>query len=153
MSAFARLSGAAFIHPLAGDSINCCCQAALRGAGRPGIGAALNVVAYWLVGLPVCAVLGIQYGMGVSGLWTGLLVSSCGMSVVQLLVISTLDWSQEVDRAAALMQEHEHEADELKAALLGDAAAQHSNIDTHNEHYHNHERLPHGLATDAGSQA
>lgn len=32
---------------LAGDAINCLAQGVLRGAGRPGLGAILNIVGYW----------------------------------------------------------------------------------------------------------
>lgn len=32
---------------VAGDAINCLAQGVLRGAGRPGLGAVLNIVGYW----------------------------------------------------------------------------------------------------------
>lgn len=77
----------------------------LRGAGRPGLGAALNIVAYWLFGAPLAALFGLELGMGVRGFWLGLMLTSAGQALVQLCVISRLDWQHEVQRTAAALDD------------------------------------------------
>lgn len=44
----------------------------LRGCGRQKIGAIINLVMYWGIGLPFSCVLAFRMGLGAMGLWTGL---------------------------------------------------------------------------------
>jgi hypothetical protein len=98
-------------------------QGVLRGAGRPGIGAVLNSLGYWGLGVPLAALLGIRMGWGVHGFWAGLLATSTVMAVVQLAVISAFDWRREVQRTAQALQQQAEEGADAKAAALGAAAA------------------------------
>ncbi|MCG8607056.1 MATE family efflux transporter [bacterium] len=56
--------------------------AALRGLKDTKIPMFVNVVAYWVVGLPSGYILGIHYGYGPEGLWVGLIL---GLSVAAVL--------------------------------------------------------------------
>jgi len=56
---------------------------ALRGLEDVRIPSLISLVAYWVIGLPVGFVLSFKLGMGVSGIWTGLLV---GLSVAAILL-------------------------------------------------------------------
>jgi hypothetical protein len=103
------------------DALNCVAQGILRGAGRPGIGAVLNSVGYWGLGVPLAALFGLHLGWSVKGFWAALLATSATMSVVQLAVIARFDWGKEVARAAALMEQHEDRAADGKAADLAAA--------------------------------
>lgn len=46
----------------------------VRGAGRQTIGAITNFISYWLLGLPLAALLAFRLHLGIHGLWIGLLV-------------------------------------------------------------------------------
>ena len=56
----------------------------LRAKGQQTVGAVLNLVGYYVVGIPVGLLLAFHVGMGIYGLWTGLtvaLVIVAGLSV------------------------------------------------------------------------
>ncbi|WIA28922.1 hypothetical protein OEZ86_011446 [Tetradesmus obliquus] len=95
-----------------GDGVNAVAAATLRGAGRQGLGAAINAVGYWCFGVPLSALFGLKLGMGVRGFWLGLLCTTYSMSAVQLLIIGRFNWPREVERAAALLASHEDEAED-----------------------------------------
>lgn len=56
------------------DGIQVAASGALRGAGLTGWSLAANLVAYWLVALPVATGLGFGLGQGPAGLWWGLVI-------------------------------------------------------------------------------
>ncbi|KAF8063707.1 DTX14 [Scenedesmus sp. PABB004] len=105
------------------DAVNCVCMGVLRGAGRPGVGAVLNIIAYWMLGVPLAWLFGLRMRMSTRGFWLGLLVTSAGQSLVQLAVLARLDWREEVARAAALMAGRDDEDADAKAAALGGLGA------------------------------
>jgi MATE family multidrug resistance protein len=54
------------------DGVQAVAGGALRGAGDARVPFMLNVVSYWLVGLPLALLLGFHFGLGARGLWWGL---------------------------------------------------------------------------------
>mmetsp|Transcript_30572 Transcript_30572/g.71629 ORF Transcript_30572/g.71629 Transcript_30572/m.71629 type:complete len:583 (+) Transcript_30572:97-1845(+) len=76
------------------DSINATVQGVFRGSGRQHIGAWLNFVAYYVVGLPVGA--GLAYGtsQGLRGLWIGVSVGLFVVGVMGATVIVRSDWKK-----------------------------------------------------------
>ncbi len=52
------------------------CAGVVRGCGRQLIGAITNLISYWVLGLPLAALLAFRFELGVHGLWTGLLVAT-----------------------------------------------------------------------------
>jgi len=64
------------------DGLQVSGQAALRGLKDTKIPMFVNVVAYWVVGLPLGYLLGINYDLGPAGLWIGLIL---GLSVAAVL--------------------------------------------------------------------
>ncbi len=64
------------------DGLQVSGQAALRGLKDTKIPMLVNVVAYWVVGLPLGYLLGINYDLGPAGLWIGLIL---GLSVAAVL--------------------------------------------------------------------
>lgn len=55
-----------------GDGLNCVLGGVLRGAGQQGLGAAINFVTYWCLGLPMVWFLAFKQGLGITGIWIGL---------------------------------------------------------------------------------
>lgn len=55
----------------------------MRGCGRQKIGASINLVTYWVCGLPLSVLLAFWGKLGALGLWTGL---ACIASVQALIM-------------------------------------------------------------------
>jgi MATE family multidrug resistance protein len=66
------------------DGIQINATGALRGAGNTTTGLWTQLVCYWLVGMPLGALLGFHEKMGAAGLWWGLLIALTGAAVVLL---------------------------------------------------------------------
>ncbi|KAI9218763.1 mate-domain-containing protein [Blastocladiella britannica] len=72
----------------------------LRGAGKQKLGAVLNVVSYYLVGIPLASVLAFVAKMELTGLWTGIAVAQClSFCFLAFVVFVRIDWDHEVARA------------------------------------------------------
>ena len=86
----AVLGIAASLIPIAGvfqvfDGIQVVAAGALRGVADTRVPMILNLVGFWLVGLPVSVLLGFAAGGGPRGLWWGL---ALGIGVVALLLLA-----------------------------------------------------------------
>ncbi|MGH7538641.1 MAG: hypothetical protein ACREMF_08410 [Gemmatimonadales bacterium] len=55
----------------------------LRGTGDTRTPLLVNIVGYWLIGLPLAAFLGLRTGLGPTGMWWGLVA---GLAVVAVIV-------------------------------------------------------------------
>lgn len=75
----------------------------LRGSARPGIGAAINFYAFYLVGAPVAVVLGFVWRLGFLGLCYGLLAAQIACVVSILTVVYNTDWEKESVKAKDLV--------------------------------------------------
>jgi multidrug resistance protein, MATE family len=80
---------AAALIPLAGvfqvfDGLQVVAGGILRGLGETRVAMRVNVLGYWLLGLPVSWLLGIRAGWGPVGLWWGLVV---GLTVVATVLL------------------------------------------------------------------
>ncbi|KAF1324379.1 Multidrug/oligosaccharidyl-lipid/polysaccharide, partial [Globisporangium splendens] len=53
------------------DAINCVIQGIFRGAGKQDSAATTNAVAYYAAGIPLAALLGFKFHLGIEGLWIG----------------------------------------------------------------------------------
>lgn len=87
--AAAPLALAALLIPLAGafqvfDGLQVVCSGVLRGVGDTRAPLAINLLGYWLVGLPVSLHLGFRTSLGPVGLWWGLVL---GLVLVSLLLL------------------------------------------------------------------
>ena len=83
----------------------------LRGSARPGIGAAINFYAFYLVGAPVAVVLGFVRRLGFLGLCYGLLAAQIACVVSILTVVYKTDWERESVKAKDLVAkggDHHH---------------------------------------------
>ena len=97
-----------------------CCVAAgiLRGTGRQEIGAAVNLLAYYAIGLPIglslCFVKSVRWG--ILGCWTGLSIGLFIAFLVLGTVLIRTDWEHEVKKSyASLAKEANHAKEETLA--------------------------------------
>ncbi|RLN96996.1 hypothetical protein BBJ28_00009115 [Nothophytophthora sp. Chile5] len=82
------------------DATNSVVQGVFRGAGRQKPAAITNVVAYYVGGIPLGALLGFQFDLGVKGLWLGVgfgLVAT--VSVLLFLMLRYWKWDKLADDA------------------------------------------------------
>lgn len=88
---------------------DCVCGIAagiLRGCGRQGLGAAINVSAYYVIGIPTS--LFLAFGppqMGLHGLWWGLTIALVYGSCLMIWFISRINWHDVIDRINRTMAE------------------------------------------------
>ena len=75
-----------------GDGMNASVAGSLRGVGKQEIGALLNLVSYWGLGMPLAYILAFKFHMGLRGLWVGL--SSCAMvnGFAMFIMLRWIDW-------------------------------------------------------------
>jgi MATE family multidrug resistance protein len=67
------------------DGVQVVALGALRGLGDVKLPTVVTFVAYWLLALPAAYLLGVRFGFGAVGIWSGLLL---GLSVAAV----TLSW-------------------------------------------------------------
>jgi MATE family multidrug resistance protein len=81
------------------DGLAGACGGVLRGQGRQHLGAAFNIVAYYVIALPLGITLAKRTTLGLQGLWIGQVV---GLSIVGLgewlVVWLRTDWEAEVQK-------------------------------------------------------
>ncbi|KAH8684958.1 putative MATE efflux family protein subfamily [Ilyonectria robusta] len=84
------------------DGLNASCGGALRGIGRQHVGAAVNVITYYCLALPLGAWLA-WHGWGVQGLWIG----QCGALILigfaEWVIVGITNWDLQVERAFVRM--------------------------------------------------
>ncbi|CAK4639973.1 hypothetical protein LEN26_014364 [Aphanomyces euteiches] len=106
----------AFIFFMCVDGINAICQSIMRGMGQQAMGACVNAVAYYAVGLPLMAFFGFYCEWGVKGTWFGLALGILTSLSVYLLILYRTDWHQMAKEAVQRTEtEHGHYVAEVKA--------------------------------------
>ncbi|XP_034044607.1 multidrug and toxin extrusion protein 1-like [Thalassophryne amazonica] len=82
-----------------GDTVGGVAGGVVRGVGKQLIGAACNLVGYYVIGLPVGVPLMFAAHMGIVGLWTGLTVSVTLQTVFLIIFLSKLNWQKAAEEA------------------------------------------------------
>ncbi|XP_073171682.1 multidrug and toxin extrusion protein 1-like isoform X4 [Lepidochelys kempii] len=85
----------------------CVTSGVLRGTGKQKIGAILNTVGYYAVGLPLGSVLLFVARIGMIGLWVGLLISAFIPASCSVIYIGRMNWkraSEEAQQRAGVSQ-------------------------------------------------
>ncbi|KAJ3231756.1 hypothetical protein HDU81_003533 [Chytriomyces hyalinus] len=90
----------------AADVIGCIAGGILRGAGRPEIGAYLNLLGYYVFGIPVGLWMCFSVGLKLFGLWIGLTVALFAVAIVELVMIWRLDWNKEAQNSHERSHQH-----------------------------------------------
>jgi len=85
---------AATLIPIAGffqvfDGLQVVSTGVLRGAADTRAPMVINVLGFWLLGMPASVLLGFRLGLGPAGLWWGLVV---GLAAVALLLLARTSW-------------------------------------------------------------
>ncbi|CAH9126135.1 unnamed protein product [Cuscuta epithymum] len=69
------------------------------GAGWQFIVAVVNLVSYYVVGLPIGALLGYKFKLGVKGIWSAMLGGSVLQTVILYIIIARKNWQKEALQA------------------------------------------------------
>ncbi|CAL1367601.1 unnamed protein product [Linum trigynum] len=75
------------------------------GAGWQSQVAVVNIVCYYVVGLPLAAMLGYTFEFGVKGIWSGMVVGCVLQMAFLLFVIHTTNWETEASKSEARMKD------------------------------------------------
>ncbi|EGG13112.1 uncharacterized protein MELLADRAFT_73831 [Melampsora larici-populina 98AG31] len=75
------------------------CGGTLRGVGLQHVGAIVNIIAYYLIALPLGIALAFWASMGLPGLWLGQCVALFLVGITEFTIIKSIKWADEVDRA------------------------------------------------------
>ncbi|CAG8453213.1 5635_t:CDS:2 [Paraglomus occultum] len=69
----------------------------IRGLGRQKIGATLNIIAYYFIGLPFSLVTAFIFEWRLIGLWAGLMIGSMCVGAGELILIMKTNWGREAE--------------------------------------------------------
>ncbi|XP_068945703.1 multidrug and toxin extrusion protein 1 isoform X1 [Petaurus breviceps papuanus] len=81
------------------DGFACTCGGILRGSGNQKIGAILNAIGYYIIGLPIGISLMFVANLGVIGLWSGIIICSALQAFCFLGFILRLNWEKASEEA------------------------------------------------------
>ena len=100
------------------DAINGAVMGILRGSGRQTLGAKMNFVAYYLLGVPLGCVLAFRLHWGVEGLWYGMTLGLISIASLGSFLVKKSDWKQLAMNAKERMDERGHDRVQDEAASL-----------------------------------
>ncbi|KAA8515499.1 hypothetical protein F0562_018890 [Nyssa sinensis] len=69
------------------------------GCGWQAFVAYVNVGCYYIIGIPLAALLGFKLKLGVKGIWTGMIGGTAMQTIILLCVIFRTEWDKEVKKA------------------------------------------------------
>ena len=98
------------------DGLNGSCGGSLRGMGRQHIGAAVNIVSYYMGALPLGIYLAFHHGWGLEGLWIGQCIALYLVGALEWVVVWKSDFEYQVEMAFERMDSGER-------AEIGEAAS------------------------------
>jgi MATE family multidrug resistance protein len=80
------------------DGLNGSCGGSLRGMGRQHIGAAVNIVSYYMGALPLGIYLAF-HGWGLAGLWVGQCIALYLVGALEWVIVAWSDFEYQVQKA------------------------------------------------------
>nr|XP_015293251.2 multidrug and toxin extrusion protein 1 isoform X5 [Macaca fascicularis] len=81
------------------EALACTSGGVLRGSGNQKVGAIVNTVGYYVVGLPIGITLMFAAKLGVMGLWSGIIICTVFQAVCFLGFIIQLNWKKACQQA------------------------------------------------------
>ncbi|XP_043702003.1 protein DETOXIFICATION 41-like [Telopea speciosissima] len=70
------------------------------GSGWQAVVAYVNLTTYYIIGLPIGCVLGFKTGLGVAGIWWGMIFGVFLQTVTLIILTARTNWNKEVEKAA-----------------------------------------------------
>ncbi|XP_024420920.2 multidrug and toxin extrusion protein 2 [Desmodus rotundus] len=111
------------------EGICCVYSGVLRGTGRQAFGALANAIAYYVIGLPLGIVLTFLVGMGIVGLWLGMLACVLLAAAAFVTYTARINWklaAEEAQKRMGLPQQGKtgtaNEANEASVASVASVA-------------------------------
>lgn len=86
------------------DCPNVILAGCLRGQGRQAIGSRLNLLAYYLIALPLALFLAFSFNLGLFGLWAGLGVGIFVLAASEFYYVFNSDWDMILEDAKKHLQ-------------------------------------------------
>ncbi|XP_058207368.1 protein DETOXIFICATION 53-like [Rhododendron vialii] len=90
----------------------------LIGSARPKMGCYINFGSFYIIGLPIAALLGFKFQMGFIGLWYGLAAAQASCMCLMVYTLVHTDWMHQAKRAKELTQTTQAQTNDLEANLL-----------------------------------
>jgi len=81
-----------------GDSVQATIGGALRGLGKQTLVLWINILGFWVLAVPIGAILTFAVGLGVFGLWWGMVIGIYMSSIIGLCFVYRVDWNHQEDR-------------------------------------------------------
>lgn len=100
------------------DGLNGSCGGSLRGTGRQHLGAAVNLIAYYCLALPLGIYLAFPRSWGLAGLWVGQCVALYIVGIGEWILVGLSDWDHQVNRAFERMDKEELEQEEEEDVVV-----------------------------------
>ena len=83
-----------------GDSVQAVTGGVLRGLGKQKLCLLLNILGYWVLGVSMGATLTFAAGLGVFGLWWGLVIGIYCTATIGILILRyRMDWQKEAEKS------------------------------------------------------
>ncbi|KAK1741501.1 multidrug and toxic compound extrusion (MATE) family protein [Skeletonema marinoi] len=83
-----------------GDSVQAVTGGVLRGLGKQKLCLLLNILGFWVLGVPIGAALTFAAGLGVFGLWWGLVIGIYCTAIIGILILRfRMDWRKEAEKS------------------------------------------------------
>ncbi|OAY61342.1 protein DETOXIFICATION 41 [Manihot esculenta] len=79
------------------------------GSGWQAVVAYVNLVTYYIIGLPIGCVLGFKTNLGVAGIWWGIIIGVVFQTLTLIILTSRTNWDAEVEKAARRLNESARE--------------------------------------------
>eukprot|EP00579_Thalassiosira_antarctica_P027090 CAMPEP_0202002586 /NCGR_PEP_ID=MMETSP0905-20130828/8379_1 /ASSEMBLY_ACC=CAM_ASM_000554 /TAXON_ID=420261 /ORGANISM="Thalassiosira antarctica, Strain CCMP982" /LENGTH=521 /DNA_ID=CAMNT_0048559519 /DNA_START=49 /DNA_END=1611 /DNA_ORIENTATION=+ len=108
---------------LMGDGVHATIGGVFRGLGRQKLVLWLNILGFWLLALPIGAILTFAVGLGVFGLWWGMVIGIYMSAMTFIWYLRRVDWQKEametlrrlstIDDAFNLRREQEDQSQTL----------------------------------------
>ncbi|KAL9613565.1 MAG: hypothetical protein Q9167_001898 [Letrouitia subvulpina] len=95
------------------DGLNGSCGGSLRGMGKQHIGAAINIVSYYCIALPLGIYMAF-HGWGLKGLWVGQCIALYIVGILEWGFVAFSNWDLQVEKAFGRM-DHDERTEEGRA--------------------------------------
>jgi MATE family multidrug resistance protein len=89
------------------DTFNIIAAGILRSQGRQQVGSILNVIAYYVVALPLCYILAFRYRLEISGLWLGLGTGITLLAIGEVALVIRSRWPLIIREAQSREEDEE----------------------------------------------